>query len=198
MEIPYTTERRTDSGLTNPFLGLWLFLASEVMLFASLFSAYALLRLGATEWPRGTERLHPVLGGVNTIILLTSSVLLVAAARRLASSMAVRRGARWLLLGSVLLAAVFVIIKLTEYQSVVLAGFVPSTDVFTALYFTLTGVHLLHLIGGMVVAFYLAGPGFSDLDARPALFRQRVDLLGWYWHFVDVVWIILFVLLYLT
>src|SRR5689334_24643518 len=77
MEIPYTVEPRPDSGLANGKLGVWLFLASEVMLFGALFSAYILLRVGAVEWPHG--ELSVTLGTINTVILISSSVTMVMA-----------------------------------------------------------------------------------------------------------------------
>jgi cytochrome c oxidase subunit 3 len=79
MEIPYTTEVRPDTGLTNPKLGIWLFLASEVMLFGSLFSAYALLRMGAETWPDQSSILSVPLAALNTLILIGSSVTMVMA-----------------------------------------------------------------------------------------------------------------------
>ncbi len=194
-EIPYTTEKRPDSGLTNPMLGLWLFLASEVMLFGSLFSAYALLRLGSATWPSGSERLHPEWGAVNTVVLLASSGILMKALRA-ARKRQLR--SRLLMVSAAVLAMVFLAIKFGEYRSVVTSGFLPRTDIFSALYFTLTGVHVLHLVAGVGVLLYLAGPGFKDHHARPSLFAQRVQLTSIYWHFVDAVWLVLFVLLYLT
>src|SRR2546428_12193431 len=77
MEIPYTVEPRPDSGLANGKLGIWLFLASEVMLFGALFSTYILLRVGAVEWPHG--ELSVLLGAINTVILIVSSVTMVMA-----------------------------------------------------------------------------------------------------------------------
>ena len=77
MEIPYTVEPRPDSGLANGKLGIWLFLASEVMLFGALFSTYILLRVGALEWPHG--ELNVWLGAINTVILICSSVTMVVA-----------------------------------------------------------------------------------------------------------------------
>ena len=77
MEIPYTVEPRPDSGLANGKLGIWLFLASEVMLFGALFSTYILLRVGALEWPHG--ELSILLGAINTVILIASSVTMVMA-----------------------------------------------------------------------------------------------------------------------
>ena len=77
MNIPYTVEERPDTGLTNGKLGIWLFLASEVMLFGALFSTYIILRVGAVEWPHG--ELNVPLGTVNTFILIGSSVTMVMA-----------------------------------------------------------------------------------------------------------------------
>ena len=79
MEIPYTVEVRPDTGLSNGKLGVWLFLASEVMLFAALFSSYILLRVGSTEWPHGSEELSVPLAFFNTVVLITSSVTMVMA-----------------------------------------------------------------------------------------------------------------------
>ena len=77
MEIPYTVEPRPDTGLANGKLGIWLFLASEVMLFGALFSTYILLRVGAVEWPHGELSIR--LGAINTVILICSSVTMVVA-----------------------------------------------------------------------------------------------------------------------
>jgi len=79
MEIPYTVAVRPDTGLNNVKLGIWLFLASEVMLFGGLFSTYVLLRMGAVEWPLGAEFLNIPIGTVNTAILIASSVTMVMA-----------------------------------------------------------------------------------------------------------------------
>src|SRR5437762_9208858 len=77
MEIPYTAEIRPDTGLTNGKLGVWLFLASEVMLFGALFSSYILLRVGADTWPHGWKELSVPLATLNTMILISSSVTMV-------------------------------------------------------------------------------------------------------------------------
>src|ERR1700736_4245502 len=77
MNIPYTVEERPDTGLANGKLGIWLFLASEVMLFGALFSTYIILRVGAVEWPHG--ELNIALGAINTVILISSSVTMVMA-----------------------------------------------------------------------------------------------------------------------
>src|SRR5215216_3086109 len=79
MDIPYTVEARRDTGLTNGKIGIWLFLASEVMLFGALFASYILIRTGAPSWPRGDTMLNVPLATVNTIVLITSSVTMVMA-----------------------------------------------------------------------------------------------------------------------
>src|ERR687898_736735 len=79
MEIPYTVELRRDTGLNNGKIGIWLFLASEVMLFGALFASYIMLRIGATTWPRGDSILNVPLATVNTVVLITSSVTMVMA-----------------------------------------------------------------------------------------------------------------------
>lgn len=207
--IPYTHEPRPDSGLTNPALGMWLFLASELMLFASLFSAYALLRLGAEQWPSGAERLHPLLGSINTILLVGASIAVGAAARRLAVS-ARPTAHRGLLLLAAATGAVFVALMVLECRLVVAAGYLPKTDVFSAIYFTLSGVLALHIVCGVAVAVALArsrtDQAGSENDHKtlvataalnPKALQQRVTLLGWYWYFMSAIWIVLFAALYL-
>ena len=195
MQIPYTTEIRPDTGLTNPKIGIWLFLASEVMLFGSLFSAYALLRSGAAAWPDQSAVLSVPLATLNTVILISSSVTMVLAWAALqAQSLSRYR----LYMGlTLLLGAGFLVVKAVEYGDKLAEGLVPATDNFLALYFTMTGLHALHVVGGMVVNAYLLGPGARMWQAEPERFTNRVEIAGIYWHFVDVVWIFLFPVLYL-
>jgi cytochrome c oxidase subunit III len=195
MEIPYTTEARPDTGLTNPKIGIWLFLASEVMLFGSLFSAYALLRMGADHWPDQSAVLSVPLATLNTVILIGSSATIVLA---LAALRADRLPAYRRYMGITILAgAAFLVVKAFEYSDKFAQGLVPATDNFLALYFTLTGLHALHVVGGLVVNLYLWGPGLRLWRTDPARFTGRVEVAGLYWHFVDVVWIFLFPVLYL-
>ena len=159
MEIPYTVDERPDTGVYNAKLGVWLFLASEVMLFGGLFSAYVFLRLGAPvgafhEW--GLE-LNVPLATLNTMILISSSMTMVMS---------------WASL------------KMNDFKKY-------------KLYMALTGLHGLHIIGGMIVLFYLWLPGSNMWDTKPEQFTNRVEIVGLYWHFVDLVWIFLFPILYL-
>ena len=193
MEIPYTVEPRPDSGLTNGKLGIWLFLASEVMLFGALFSTYILLRVGAVEWPH--NQLNVWLGGTNTIILICSSVTMVMAWTQLKLGQFAR--GRMFLVVTMALSLVFLVIKYFEYAEHFGKGEGPWHSTFFAIYFTLTGLHGLHIIGGIIVMAYLAGPGAGLWKRNPDQFTNRVEYTGLYWHFVDLVWIFLFPVLYL-
>jgi heme/copper-type cytochrome/quinol oxidase subunit 3 len=195
MDIPYTVEIRRDTGLTNGKIGIWLFLASEVMLFGALFASYILIRTGAPTWPRGDTILNGPLATINTIVLISSSVTMVMA---WASLMRGRFGTFRMYLGAtILLGLVFLIIKGFEYSHKFETGLFPSTSNFLAIYFTLTGLHGLHVLGGMCVNAYLLGPGAKLWKTNPAWFTNRVENSGLFWHFVDLVWIFLFPTLYL-
>ena len=201
MEIPYTTEIRPDTGLTNPKLGVWLFLASEVMLFGSLFSAYALLRSGAPTWPEQSSVLSVPLATLNTVILISSSITMVLAWASLKGGSGQAAGGLRkyrLYMGLTLLCgALFLAVKAFEYGEKFSHGLYPSTNNFLALYFTLTGLHAIHVIAGMVVNGYLWGPGTWLWTRDPLRFTNRIEVAGIYWHFVDLVWIFLFPVLYL-
>jgi heme/copper-type cytochrome/quinol oxidase subunit 3 len=193
MNIPYTVEERPDTGLTNGKLGIWLFLASEVMLFGALFSSYIILRVGSVEWPHG--ELNIPLGAINTVILISSSVTMVMAWASLKMSQWGRH--RLYLLATFVLAGVFLVNKYFEYAAHFAAGEGPWHNTFLAIYFTLTGLHGLHIVGGMVVMAYLFGPGATLWKQNPEQFTNRIEYTGLYWHFVDLVWIFLFPVLYL-
>ncbi len=195
MEIPYSTTARPDTGVTNSKLGIWLFLASEVMLFGSLFSAYVLLRVGAPSWPHGWAIMNVPLGALNTAVLITSSVTMVLAWVALKERDLSRY---WLWMGfTVLLGVMFLSIKAFEYADKFQQGLYPSTNTFMGLYFTLTGLHALHVAAGVVVNTWLLGAGFTMWERDPDRLTHRVEAAGLYWHFVDIVWIVLFPLLYL-
>ena len=193
MNIPYTVDARPDTGLHNGKLGVWLFLASEVMLFGALFSSYILLRVGALEWPRG--ELSVPLGMINTIILISSSVTMVMAWASLKMNN-FGRGRMYLFI-TFALAVVFLVNKYFEYADHFTRGEGPWHNTFLAIYFTLTGLHGLHIIGGMVVMAYLLLPGAGLWSRNPEQYVNRIEYTGLYWHFVDLVWIFLFPVLYL-
>lgn len=258
MEIAYTVHARPDTGVYNAKLGMWLFLASEVMLFGGLFSAYVFLRVGAPPdtWPQGW--LNVPLGTLNTLLLAASAVTTFLAwaackARRL-DQFKLHTGL------TLLLGCIFLGIKGYEYhdkwthyelrlkdgriaeghlvgprstaEAVVLKGrwvedrrqlldgrrsrgtwqeltipradidrmqnYAPRHNTFLAIYYTMTGLHGLHVLGGVVVFAYLWGPGSRLWHVDPEHFTNRVEVAGLFWHFVDLVWIFLFPVLYLS
>ncbi|MGA9362835.1 MAG: heme-copper oxidase subunit III [Bacteroidota bacterium] len=195
MQIPYTVAARPETGLYNAKLGIWLFLASEVMLFGALFSSYILLRIGAPQWPHGREILNVPLATLNTAILIASSVTMVLSW----ASLMMKRFDRFRLFMSltILLGLTFLVIKGFEYGTKFEHGLFPSQSTFLAVYFTLTGLHGLHVIGGIIVNSYHLASGSKMWKDEPERFTNRVEVAGLYWHFVDLVWIFLFPTLYL-
>ncbi len=293
MDIPYTVKPREDTGLYNAKVGIWLFLASEVMLFGGLFSSYILLRVGADEgfWPHGW--LNVPLGTANTMVLIISSVTVVMAW----ASLKMNQFSRFKIFQgvTVLCALIFLVIKSFEYNdkfthytvlkkdgtyvdghlhemkrtadgkalaSITVLGMetkdynqvidpkahrkehhehteitvaaadiqrfedvaklgqraaykpvpdikddggktlmvgnrAPRYNTYTAIYFTLTGLHALHVLGGAIVIAFFWGPGSKMWLTDPARLANRVEVSGLFWHFVDLVWIFLFPVLYL-
>jgi len=196
MDIPYTVEPREDTGLFNAKVGIWLFLASEVMLFGALFSSYILLRVGSSSWLYGAAKdLSVPIGTFNTGVLITSSITMVMAWASLKLN---DFGKFKLYQGlTVLCGLLFLLVKAFEYYGKFHHGHLPGTHTFYAIYFTLTGLHALHVVGGMVVNGYLWGPGARLWETDPERFTNRVEVAGLFWHFVDLVWIFLFPVLYL-
>lgn len=286
MEIPYTIKARPDTGLWNAKVGIWLFLASEVMLFGGLFSAYIFLRLGSDHWPHGI--LNIPIGLFNTFVLITSSVTMVFAWASL--KMRDLHKFEWFMGITILCGFIFLGVKSYEYYEkfhhyglifknekiaehyrapIEAAGgrlkpgiikgqfevtghveeidentmkfvpdsihssepmaqimsvfqtitgnknthggevifkqediyrwgpFVPRYSSYFAIYFTLTALHALHVIGGMIVMGYFWLPGRKLYRKDPEHFANRVEVVGLFWHFVDLVWIFLFPVLYL-
>ena len=195
-------EREPEAG--TGALGMWVFLASEVLFFGGLFVAYL---YGRTHWPEGwsaaSRRTDVVLGTVNTALLLTSSAL---AALAVACDEARReRWAARLLAATALLGLAFIAIKGAEWHADFAQGLAPGpafaldsvagAQEFFALYFVMTGLHAVHMAAGVGVLGTLAwGRHRRRAWARPA----HVEVAALYWHFVDIVWIFLYPLLYLV
>ena len=200
----FATPRQQRRGA---LLGMWLFLASEVMMFGGLFMGIIVYRVGAEyELEAASRHLDPWLGALNTAVLLTSSLamaLAVVAARRGAA----RAACGWLL-ATIALGATFLAVKAHEYAAEYAAGLFPHAgpayplegrglELFFNLYFAATGLHAQHLAVGLVLLIGLAARialGRTPLPGR----RITVETVGLYWHFVDVVWVFLFPALYLV
>jgi heme/copper-type cytochrome/quinol oxidase subunit 3 len=176
-------------GLAPGKIAVWWFLASEIMVFGGLIASYVVFRLGGTGWADAAEHLHVALAATNTVILLTSSLTVVQAFA------ALERGAvsafRLHMALTVLGGLAFLALKAVEYTTEIRGGFTPSSGIFWSFYYTMTGLHALHVAGGIALN------GLLLLSARVRT-PQRVEYAGLYWHFVDIVWIFLFPLLYLS
>ena len=257
MDIPYTIQPRPDTGIYNAKLGIWLFLASEVMLFGGLFSAYVLLRVGAPDgyWPHGW--LNVTLGTLNTLILALSAITTLLA--WVACKVGQFGKFKFFHACTLALAFSFLCVKMYEYhdkwihyeiqltdgriadghlvsqndKEVVIEGryvsdekdlydlraqkniphdeikierslikkmenYGPWHHTYLAIYFTLTGLHALHIFAGSLVIGYLWGPGSRMYHKNPEQFTNRIEVSGLFWHFVDLVWIFLFPVIYLT
>ena len=167
--IPWTFTPRTDTRVSNIRLGVWLFLASEAMLFGSLFSAYVLLRAGSEQWADARAVL-------STRDLVPLTIFLALATRYAATRPAVTIAA----------AVLFLTMKLLDYAQLLQNGHAPSVNLMLACWFVLTGFHWLHVAGGAVAAARIAVTARRVPDAHQ---RERGYALGLYWLFVDVVWI---------
>ncbi len=204
--IPYRVKTHPLTGVTSGKLGIWLFLASEVMLFGSLFSSYVLLRVGAGDgtWPSGVEAgLNVPIGTFNTLVLITSSITMVMswASLKMGDPAAFKR----YLGATIVLGLVFLVVKGFEYGGKFSHGIFPASgwpeasdpSTFYGLYFTITGLHALHVFLGVLANLWLLIWGLALFETEPERFAGRIEISGLYWHFVDLVWIFLFPVLYL-
>jgi heme/copper-type cytochrome/quinol oxidase subunit 3 len=183
----------TIPGLSTRKFIIWLFLASEVMFFTGLIGTYIAIRFGGAEWPIVSEKLNVPLVAVNTFILIISSVTMVKAFAAIENGD--QKGLSRFLIATMLLGITFVSIQGFEWRSLLSEGTSANTSLFGATFFTLTGFHGAHVSGGVLVLVFVV---LQSLRGRYTLENHLgIELMGLYWHFVDVVWIILFTILYL-
>lgn len=179
-------------------LGMLLFIISESFFFGMLILAYVYFnyRGAPIEGPTAATSLQPATAAIFTLVLLSSSVTLWLAERNLARQ---RRGGtqRWLLV-TVVLGATFLLGQAWEYRHLISEDVTISRNLFGTTFFTLTGFHGLHVLSGLIALTILLG---LLLTGRLGAFHRHamaVETVGWYWHFVDVVWIIIFALIYVA
>jgi len=176
-------------------LGIWAFLATELLLFGGLFTAYAQFRITHAElFHQEHLKLNRLMGALNTLVLLTSSLTVaigIAAIRK-----GLQRTLKVCLSLTLLLASCFLLIKYLEWSEDFAHGLFPRSNLFFGLYFMMTGLHGLHVVGGMAVFVWLLVK--ANRGAFSADYNAPVEITGLYWHFVDVVWIYLFPLFYLV
>ncbi len=175
-------------------MGVWWFLASEIMVFGGLIISYTLFRIQHGGWEAQAAHVNWRLGALNTLVLLTSSMTMILAYGAVQADD--RPKVKTYLAMTVFLGLVFLGIKSIEYTHEIREGFTPLSGLFWSFYFMMTGLHAVHVTGGIVLNSMLLGQA-----AKGSLWphrQQRVEFAGLYWHFVDVVWIFLFPLLYLV
>ncbi len=174
--------------------GMWLFLATELLLFGGLFAAYAIFRaIYPDMFEQGSQSLNVNLGTINTVILIFSSFTVAVAVKGIQENRL--KLVEWMLWITIVCGAIFGINKYFEYSYKIGNGITPGTDIFYSLYYAATGVHMLHVFIGMgVLGFllYKTKKGFYSKENYTA-----IEIGGLYWHLVDLIWIYLFPLLYL-
>jgi len=189
-----TAAGRDEARIPSGKLAMWWFLASEIMTFGGLLAAFVLCRLAAGGWEEQAAHVSTRIAAFNTALLVTSSLTMVRAHE--AVDAVDRRRVTLNLLATVLLGAAFLGVKAYEYSGELAHGFTPWAGPFWSFYYGLTGLHALHVFGGVV-----ANAALCAASARNRLWphlHHRVEYVGLYWHFVDVVWIFLFPLVYLS
>jgi heme/copper-type cytochrome/quinol oxidase subunit 3 len=187
-------EHETPSmGVDNRKLGVWTFLGSEVMFFAGLIVTYLVMRGKSTNGPLPHEVLGVPLVGFNTFVLICSSLTMVTAlaAIQRGDSRALRR---WLI-ATALLGTLFLGGQAFEFSMLFASGLSLSSNLFGATFFTLTGFHGTHVLIGVIWILFVLARAFRGGVTQEN--HLAVELVGLYWHFVDVIWIIIFTLVYL-
>jgi cytochrome c oxidase subunit I+III len=181
-------------SLNKEKLGVWVFITSEILIFGSLITAYAYVRVSSGSWPIASQTHNVIVGMVNTIILLTSSLAIMIAlySVRTGNTSGLKIG----LLATLALGLAFLGIKLGyEWPTYYRNGFTISSGLPGSTYFVLTGVHALHVAVGLVAIGYLMFRAFSG--GFTSTKHSAVENVGLCWHFVDIVWMFLFPLFYL-
>ena len=189
MARPIATTRSATTIPTGR-LAIWWVLASEVVIFGGLLASYIMHRLGHPEFGDYAAHTNTLIGAINTFVLLTSSYFAVRAHNEAEHGRGLQ-AAHWLY-ATIGGALAFLCIKTYEWYHEILDGFTITRNAFWSFYYTAAGLHACHVIAGGIVMFIVAQ------DARKNRELQRVELIGIYWHFVDVVWIFLFPLLYIA
>jgi len=169
---------------------VWWVIASEIVIFGGILASYIMHRLAHDAFAQQAAHTNTWIGAFNTFVLLTSSLSAVLA-HQAADAGDGKKAARYLLytIGG---GAVFLCVKAVEWTIEISSGYTIASNTFWSFYYTAAGVHASHVIAGMVLMAYIAKDAASNREL------QRVEYVGLYWHFVDIVWIFLFPLLYIA
>ena len=181
---------RSASGMPTPRLAVWWVIASEIVIFGGLLGSYIMHRIAHGAWADHAANTNTAIGATNTLVLLTSSLFAVLA-HQAAERGDGKKAAQFLYYttGGGLL---FVCIKAYEWTTEISHGMTITSNTFWSFYYTAAGIHALHVIAGMIIMLFVAQTAKRNEELH------RVEIIGIYWHFVDVVWIFLFPLLYIA
>ena len=195
-------EQQRDSAK----LGMWLFLLTEILLFGGLFCAYAVYRAWDQEMFINAHKFLDVkMGTINTLVLITSSLTMALSIRMIQVND--KKKAILFLVTTLVLAAVFLVVKYFEYKHKFHLGQLPgkyytftgiqgdNPHIFFSIYFAMTGLHAIHIIAGMIVLSWILVK--MSRNTYSSEYYTPVEMAGLYWHLVDMIWIYLFPLLYL-
>jgi heme/copper-type cytochrome/quinol oxidase subunit 3 len=181
---------RSASGIPTGRLAVWWVVASEIVIFGGLLASYVMHRIAHPIWGEYAAHTNLIAGSTNTFILLTSSLSAVLG-HKAAEAGDGKRAARYLML-TMLGGVAFLTVKGIEWTHEIGLGFTITSNSFWSFYYTAAGLHALHVIAGVVIM------GIVAADAWKGRELHRVELIGIYWHFVDIIWIFLFPLLYIA
>ena len=181
---------RSAAGLPTGRLAVWWVVASEIVIFGGLLASYLMYRLSHDAWSVQAANTNTWIGAFNTFVLLTSSYFAVQA-HQAAEHGDGKKAAQflWYTIGG---AATFIAVKTFEWTTEISHGYTITSNTFWSFYYTAAGIHALHVIAGAIIM------GIVAKDALKGRELHRVELIGIYWHFVDIVWIFLFPLLYIA
>lgn len=181
---------RFATGVPTGRLAVWWVIGSEIVIFGGLLMSYLMHRLGHSEFQYYAAHTNTWLGALNTFVLLTSSLSAVLA-HKAAEARDGKAAAKWLY-WTCLGAVTFIVVKSFEWSAEISHGYTITANAFWAFYYTAAGLHAFHVICGAILMLWVASYAKRNKEL------QRVELIGLYWHFVDIIWIFLFPLLYIA
>ncbi len=181
---------RSAMNIPTGRLGVWWVLVSEIVIFGGVLVSYLMHRLAHPEWQYQAAATNMWIGAFNTFVLLTSSLSAVLAHQ--AAEQGNGPKAARLLFATIGGGAIFLTVKSFEWTHEILEGFTITSSGFWSYYYTAAGLHAFHVLAGMCIMFWVALSALKNQDLH------RVENVGIYWHFVDIVWIFLFPLLYIA
>lgn len=182
---------RSVTGIPTGRLAMWMLLASEIVIFGGLVACYLLYRMHNPYWGIEASHTNVYAGAINTFVLLTSSLFIVLAHNAAETKGDTKTAVKYML-ATVGCGLIFLGVKAFEYTTEITHGYTAQANPFWAFYYTATAIHAGHVIAGMTAIYIVS------LDVAKGNHLNRVELTGIYWHFVDLVWIFLFPLLYIA